>query len=208
MPLDIWLTFAAASAVLLFIPGPTMLTVVSYSLAHGRRAYLPLIAAVAMGDITDLAVSLFGLGAVLSASPFWLTAIKWVGGLYLFYLGIRFLRTGITSHDLTAPDEIVSRWRLFTDTYLVTALNPNGIIFFVAFLPQFITNEEAAARHLGILAATFMVMAVFNTAFYTYFAGFARRMLVSPRAQRVLNVTGGILLLGAGIWALLVNRHI
>jgi threonine/homoserine/homoserine lactone efflux protein len=77
MPLDTWLAFVAASAVLLVLPGPTILTVISYSIAHGRHANLPLVAAVALGDATALALSLIGLGALLQASAAWFTAIKW-----------------------------------------------------------------------------------------------------------------------------------
>src|SRR3954468_769604 len=95
MSIEHWLAFVAASAVLLVIPGPTILTVISYSMAHGRRANVPLVAAVALGDSTALVLSLLGLGALLSASAFWFTIIKWAGGLYLLYLGIRMLRAGV-----------------------------------------------------------------------------------------------------------------
>jgi hypothetical protein len=71
---ELWIAFVAASAVLLIIPGPTILTVISYSMAHGRRANVPLIAAVALGDSTALVVSLLGLGALLAASAFWFWA--------------------------------------------------------------------------------------------------------------------------------------
>jgi threonine/homoserine/homoserine lactone efflux protein len=208
MPIEIWLAFVAASAVLLFIPGPTILTVISYSLAHGRRAHLPLVAAVALGDSTALAVSLLGLGTLLAASAFWFTTIKWVGGLYLLYLGSKLLRAGITSQMLIAPAAHDSRWRLFVNTYLVTALNPKGIVFFVAFLPQFISPNAAVTRQLWILAATFLVMAILNTTFYTVFAGSTRRLLASPWAQRSLNIAGGSLLLTAGVWALFAKRHV
>ena len=83
MPTSLWLAFVAASAILLIIPGPTILTVISYSMAHGRRANVPLVAAVALGDSTALVVSLLGLGALLATSAFCFTAVKWVGGLYL-----------------------------------------------------------------------------------------------------------------------------
>lgn len=208
MPIEIWLAFVAASAVLLFIPGPTILTVISYSLAHGRRAHVPLVAAVALGDATALTVSLLGLGALLAASAFWFTTIKWVGGLYLLYLGSKLLRAGISSQDLIAPAAHDSRWRLFANTYLVTAFNPKGIVFFVAFLPQFISPNAAITRQLWILTATFLVMAILNATFYTVFAGSARRLLASPWAQRSLNIAGGSLLLTAGVWALLAKRHV
>ncbi|WP_395704092.1 LysE family translocator [Aquabacterium sp.] len=88
--------FVAAAAVLLAIPGPTILTVISYSASHGRRATAPLIAGVALGDSTALLLSLLGLGALLSASALWFNVIKWAGGLYLLYLGIKMLRSGIS----------------------------------------------------------------------------------------------------------------
>ena len=100
---ELWLAFVAASVVVLAIPGPTILTVISYSLASGRRANLPLVAAVALGDSTALAMSLLGLGAVLATSAFWFTVIKWAGGLYLLYLGIKMLRAGASRSVVLAP---------------------------------------------------------------------------------------------------------
>ena len=111
MSIQLWLAFVAASAILLIIPGPTILTVISYSIAHGRRANLPLVAAVALGDSTALVVSLLGLGALLATSAFWFTVVKWVGGLYLLYLGVKLLRAGITAAELAAPAAPQSRGR-------------------------------------------------------------------------------------------------
>jgi len=206
VPLELWLAFVAASAVLLVIPGPTILTVISYSVAHGRRAHGPLVAAVALGDSTALLVSLLGLGALLAASAFWFTLIKWAGGLYLLLLGLRLLCAGVSSSRGPAPDPPGSRWRVFANTYLVTALNPKGIVFFVAFLPQFIGPGAGVSRQLWILAVTFVVMAAVNAALYAVFAGAARTLLESPRAQRRFNLAGGALLSLAGVWALLAKR--
>jgi threonine/homoserine/homoserine lactone efflux protein len=206
MPLESWLAFVAASAVLLLIPGPTILTVISYSMAHGRRANVPLVAAVALGDSTALAVSLLGLGALLATSAFWFTVVKWAGGLYLLWLGIKLLRAGVTSAEVTAPAAPGSRWKLFANTWLVTALNPKGIVFFVAFLPQFISPAEAVAPQLWVLAITFVVMASINATLYAVFAASARRLLASPRAQRRFHLAGGSLLSAAGVWALLARR--
>jgi len=104
MTFEIWLGFTAASIVLLLIPGPTILTVISYSVAHGKQANIPLVIAVALGDSSALALSLLGLGALLAASAFGFTAIKWIGGLYLIYLGIKLLSAGITTAITTAPE--------------------------------------------------------------------------------------------------------
>ncbi|MEO8305029.1 MAG: LysE family translocator [Betaproteobacteria bacterium] len=206
MPIELWLAFVAASAVLLVIPGPTILTVVSYSISHGRRANAPLVAAVALGDSTALVVSLLGLGALLATSAFWFTVVKWAGGSYLIYLGIKMLRAGVASTEVAAPAASGSRWRLFANTYIVTALNPKGIVFFVAFLPQFISPNVDVGRQLWILAVTFVVMATLNATLYAVFAATARRILSSPRAQRRFNFTGGSLLSAAGVWALLARR--
>jgi len=205
MSLELWLAFVGASAILLVLPGPTILTVISYSMAHGRRANVPLVVAVALGDSTALALSLVGLGALLAASAFWFTVVKWVGGLYLLYLGIGLLRAGASS-ALPVAEPPRSRWRLFANTYLVTALNPKGIVFFVAFLPQFINPHAAAASQLWLLAITFVALAVINATLYAVFAASARRLLASPTAQRRVNIAGGSLLSLAGVWALLARR--
>ncbi len=206
MSIHLWLAFVAASAILLIIPGPTILTVISYAAAQGRRANVPLVAAVALGDSTALVVSLLGLGALLATSAFWFTVVKWAGGLYLLYLGVKLLRAGITATELAAPAAPQSQWKLFVNTYLVTALNPKGIVFFVAFLPQFIDAGRNATRQLWLLAITFVAMATLNASLYAVFAASARRLLVSPRAQRRFNFAGGSLLSVAGVWALLAKR--
>lgn len=208
MGFETWLAFAAASAVLLVIPGPTILTVVSYSLTHGRRANVPLVAAVALGDSTALLLSLVGLGALLATSALLFTAVKWAGGLYLIYLGVRLWRSGVALPDAdsgpSAP--LASTRRLFLNTYVVTALNPKGIIFFVAFLPQFLRAEQPLGPQLSLLAVTFVALATVNAALYATFAATARRVLATPTAQRRFHRCGGALLAGAGVWALFARR--
>jgi threonine/homoserine/homoserine lactone efflux protein len=206
MTLETWFAFVIASVVLLIIPGPTILTVISYSVAQGRRASLPLVAAVALGDSTALVLSLAGLGAVLSASALWFTVVKTAGGLYLVFLGLKLLRAGAAAGPQPVATVSDSSWRLFANTYLVTALNPKGIVFFVAFLPQFLTPGVPSAPQLWVLAATFIVLATVNATLYVLFAGSARTALSSPKAQRRFNLAGGSLLTGAGVWALLAKR--
>jgi threonine/homoserine/homoserine lactone efflux protein len=204
--IELWLAFVGASAILLVLPGPTILTVISYSVAHGRRANAALVAAVALGDTTALALSLIGLGALLATSAFWFTVVKWAGGLYLLYLGVKLLRAGVSSSMPVAPAAAGSRWKLFANTYLVTALNPKGIVFFVAFLPQFISPQASVAPQLWLLAITFVVLAAVNATLYAVFAASARRLLASATAQRRFNLAGGTLLSLAGVWALMARR--
>ena len=206
MTIEIWLAFVVATIILLMIPGPTILTVISYSLSHGTRARVPLVAAVALGDSTALVLSLLGLGALLASSAAWFVAVKWIGGLYLLYLGIKLLRSGISPVQLTANGSQDSAWRVFANTWMVTSLNPKGIVFFVAFLPQFVDPAGAVAQQLWILSVTFVCLAAINAMAYAIFALSARRVLQSDGAQRGFNLTGGSLLSAAGLWALTARQ--
>ncbi|HLF11563.1 MAG TPA: LysE family translocator [Gammaproteobacteria bacterium] len=206
MSVELWVAFVVASGVVLAIPGPTILTVISYSVAHGRRANLPLVIAVALGDSTAMVASVFGLGALLATSAFWFTMVKWAGGVYLLYLGVRMLRAGASAAEIASPMAPGSRWRVFATTYLVTALNPKSIVFFVAFLPQFINHDAPVTQQLWILTITFVAMATVNATLYAAFAVSARERLASPLAQRRFNVVGGSLLSVAGVWGLLARR--
>lgn len=210
MSIETWLAFVAASAVLLMIPGPTILTVISYSIAQGPSVRLPLVAAVALGDSTALLLSLVGLGGLLAASALAFEIVKWIGGLYLIYLGLGMLRAGVSAPPVQpgpadAPPPADSRLRLFLNTYAITALNPKGIVFFVAFLPQFVQPQAEAAPQLWLLAITFVTLAALNATLYAVFAQSARRLLSSSAAQRRFHLTGGLLLMVAGLWALLMR---
>ncbi len=206
MNLELWLAFTLASTILLIIPGPTILTVISYSVSHGYRVKVPLIIAVALGDSTALALSLLGLGALLAESAFWFQVVKWAGGLYLIFLGVKLIRAGIKPSEFQRDTRYASSWKLFINTYLVTALNPKGIVFFVAFLPLFIDASLNVTPQLWILALTFVALATFNATLYAVFAGKVRQLLSSAKTQRVFNFTGGSLLSVAGIWALSVKQ--
>jgi threonine/homoserine/homoserine lactone efflux protein len=167
---------------------------------------VPLVLAVALGDSTAAVASLFGLGALLSTSAFWFTVVKWLGGTYLIFLGIKASFAGASSASSLSPAAAGSRWRVFANTYAVTALNPKSIIFFVAFLPQFIDQSADPTQQLWVLAITFVVMAAANATLYAIFAASARRLLSSPIAQRRFNIAGGSLLTAADVWGLLAKR--
>src|SRR4030081_1035087 len=99
MTFESWAAFTAASAVLLVIPGPTVLLVVSYALGQGWRTALPMAIGVALGDFTAMTLSMLGLGALLAASATLFTILKWVGAAYLVYLGIKLWRGGRTKAE-------------------------------------------------------------------------------------------------------------
>ena len=102
MALETWLAFVAATAVMLAIPGPTILLVIGQSLGGGTRAAAPLVAGVALGDLTAMTLSLAGLGALLAASALLFSVLKYAGAAYLIWLGIRMWRA-LVSAAATAP---------------------------------------------------------------------------------------------------------
>ena len=208
MPLENWFAFVVASTILLMVPGPTILTVISYSIAHGERAKTPLVVAVVLGDSTALLISLVGLGSILAASAFWFTVIKVVGGVYLLYLGMKLILTRSPSAEIETSTAADSRLKLFANTYLVTALNPKGIVFFIAFLPQFVSLAFDLNHQLWVLAATFVFLAGLNAALYAIFATSVRNLLSSDKAKRKFNILGGTLLSTAGVWSLLSKRPV
>ncbi len=209
MPLELWLAYVATSSVVLAIPGPTILLVLSYSIMHGRKATLPVVIGVALGDSVAITLSLIGLGTLLATSAFWFTIIKWIGGCYLIYLGIALLRgTGKAMPEQAQQARTSTPRKLFGNAFIVTALNPKSIVFFIALLPQFISADHPVTAQLWILGVTFVVLATIGATSYAVFATSIRRWLASPRAQKAYSVVGGGLLMGAGVWALGAKRVI
>jgi threonine/homoserine/homoserine lactone efflux protein len=199
MPLANWLAFAAASALLLVIPGPTVLLVISYALGQGRRAAAATVTGVTLGDITCVSCSMLGLGALLAASAVLFAAVRLAGAAYLVFLGVRLWRTPVAEAAAATP--LVRRRRMFIHAFAVTALNPKSIVFFVAFLPQFLDPHEPLLPQMMLLGATFIGLAMLVVSSYAVMAASARRVICRPAYQRIVNRSGGGLLVGAGVLA-------
>ncbi|MGE0736062.1 MAG: LysE family translocator [Alphaproteobacteria bacterium] len=205
MPLDHWLAFVLASSILLAIPGPTILLVISYALGHGRKSTAALVAGVALGDFAAMTASLAGLGALLAASAAIFTALKWTGAAYLIYLGIKLWRAAPAAAVSEAAEPVKSK-RIFLHTFAVTALNPKSIVFFVAFLPQFLDTARPLLPQMVIFEATFLVLATLNATLYAVMASTARKQIRNAAVQRAVNRVGGSLLIGAGLLAALWRK--
>ena len=198
MTFETWAAFAAASSVLLVIPGPTVLLVVSYALGQGWRTALPMAIGVALGDFTAMTLSMLGLGALLATSATLFTILKWVGAAYLVYLGIKLWRAGGTL-DTAPRTDAVSAAKMLGHAWLVTALNPKSITFFVAFLPAFLDPKADFLTQMLVFETTFLVLAFANAFGYALVASRARRLASNPRAIGVVNKVGGGLLVSAGV---------
>ncbi len=204
MEISAWLAFSAAAITLLIIPGPTVSLVMSYALSQGHRAAAAIVAGVALGDLTSMSLSLLGLGAVLAASAELFTLLKWLGAAYLVYLGIRLWRAPVG--HVEPEQKAVAARVMFGHAWLVTALNPKGLVFFVAFVPQFVDPHRPYLPQALILIATFVGLAAANAGAYALLASSLKSTIRRPAVQRWVNRTGGTVLIGAGLAAVAWKR--
>lgn len=143
MSAELWIAYLLAVTIVLIIPGPTIILAVSQAVTCGRRSVVPLAAGVALGDFTAMTLSLLGLGAVMRASAalFTVFIFKWIGALYLIYLGIRLWRADPKRECFGSP-LCISSVGLFKSAFIVTALNPRVL----PFLWHFCRSSSARAN--------------------------------------------------------------
>ncbi len=206
MNFDLWLAFVAASTALLLIPGPTVLLVLSYALSQGRGVAVACAAGVALGDFMAMTASLMGLGALVLTSAILFTTLKWVGAVYLIWMGIKLLRspkfTGMESQSPAAN----SPRQVFGHAAAVTALNPKSIAFFIAFVPQFIDVSNALLPQFAILIITFVSLASANALVYALLADRMRATIKRPGIIRGLTRAGGVALIAMGVITATLRR--
>lgn len=199
MNLELWLTFVIAAEIILVIPGPTILLVIGQAATHGRPSVVPLVIGVLCGDALAMALSLAGLGALMATSALLFTVLKWIGALYLIYLGVQQWRRQGVVPAAGAETAAAPAGKLWRQSFIVTALNPKSIAFFVAFLPQFVVHGSPVLPQLIILGTTFLVLATVNAALYAVFAGQLRDTLKKERVHRWFHRCGAGALIGAGV---------
>lgn len=198
MAWESWLAFTAATTILLVIPGPTILLVISYALGQGWRSALPMAVGAALGDFTAMTVSMLGLGALLATSATIFTILKWVGAAYLIWLGVKLWRAG-GQLNATPKTDRASALKMLGHAWIVTALNPKSITFFVAFLPQFLDPHGSFLQQMLVFETTFLVLAFAIVLGYALVASRARVAIRNERVVATVNRVGGGLLIGAGI---------
>ena len=180
MDLDTWLIYLLAAIGLSLSPGPNGLLALTHGALHGRRKALYTIAGGALGFIAVIALSMFGIGALLKTSLGWLTALKWLGGAYLVWLGLQVWRAPVPGTDIAGSAQPRPGWSMFQQGALSALTNPKGILFFAAFLPQFIDPERSLYLQFAIMAGTF---AAIEIATEVFIASMAHR--ISPWLKRV-----------------------
>ncbi|MGQ3486845.1 LysE family translocator [Roseovarius pacificus] len=200
MDIQTWLAFVAASIALLLIPGPTVLLVLSYAISQGRKVALATVGGVALGDFIAMSASLAGLGALVLASATLFTVLKWVGALYLVYLGIKLFRSASTASigDLEKVTE-TNASSVFGHAAAVTALNPKSIVFFIAFVPQFVVVDSPLLPQFSILVFTFVGLAAVNALAYALLADKLRARIARPSVLAWFSRLGGSALIVMGV---------
>lgn len=199
MSLDTWLIYLLAAIGLSLSPGPNGLLALTHGVLHGRRQTLYTISGGAVGFVLVIALSLFGIGALLQASASWLLLLKWVGGVYLVWLGIQVWRAPPVGLELQGTAERRSGASLFRQGFLSAVTNPKAVLFFAAFLPQFIDPARPLFTQFVIMAGTFALVEI---ATEWFIASAAHR--VRPWLQRVgrqfNRACGGVfMLIGAAL---------
>lgn len=207
MTIQLWLAFVAASTLLLLIPGPTILLVLSYALSQGRTVALATATGVALGDFVAMTASLLGLGALVLASATLFAALKWVGAAYLVWLGVKLLRAppAVGLHAETGLPPVTPR-AVFLHAAAVTALNPKSIAFFIAFVPQFLNPAAPLLPQFAILIATFVGLAALNALAYALLADQMRARIARPSVLRAMSRAGGLALIAMGVLTATLRR--
>lgn len=160
MALDTWLVYLLASIGLSLSPGPNGLLALTHGALYGSRKALFTICGGALGFLAVIALSMFGIGALIKSSLVWLTVLKWVGGAYLVWLGIQLWRAPSLAISLPTDSTMASGAALFRQGALSAVTNPKVLLFFSAFLPQFIDPHRRLPLQFAIMASTFLATEV------------------------------------------------
>lgn len=196
-PPSLFTAFVVASVILAVTPGPAVFYIVTRSVAHGRRSGLASVAGVAVGNLGNAIGASLGLAALFAVSSLAFTVVKYLGALYLIWLGVQALRAKpVDAGAIEASVDRAAAGRIFTDGFVVALLNPKTAIFFAAFLPQFVASHTAPVTQTIALGVIFVLVASFTDTLYALTAGsvrpWLRRTTGLARAGRYLTASAFI----------------
>lgn len=196
MSVETWLIFVAACAGLTLLPGPSVFAVLSQTVSNGRSAGLRAVLGTVVSGFVVIPASYAGIGAVLAASGYALQTLKWAGAAYLVWLGVsQCLRA---TKGFAAPSSPRRRGTGFVAGFLTGVLNPKAIVFYAAFLSQFISPDAPLVGQVVVLMITALGVILVILLGYVFVAVAAQCAFSSPRARRRLEEIGGFALIGGG----------
>ncbi|MGB7287964.1 MAG: LysE family translocator [Salaquimonas sp.] len=197
------LLFAFASFIIIIVPGPTVTVIIANSLRGGTKAGLLNVAGTQLGLIPMVLIVAFGLEAVVSFMADWFFWVKLAGAAYLIWIGFNLLRSDGKLNDVEAvkPPRIGYFWQGF----FVILSNPKALLFFGAFIPQFIDPAGDAFTQSLICGVIFMMVGAIFDGLYAVLAGKAGAMLTKSRVKLVERISGSLLIAG-GIWMAMLKK--
>ena len=206
VPSRIW-EYCIAAMVIILAPGPSVLFVLARAIAWGRATAVATVAGNVTGAFTLSVVVAIGLGPILQRSEIAFISVQVLGGLYLVYLGITAIKhSQIHASDMANQGDIrPSTWRSMREGFWVGALNPKGMVFFAAILPQFVDREAGnITSQLILMGAIFAVLALFSDGGWGILAGTIRNWLATELKRLVfMRMTGGVVMIILGLLTLL-----
>ena len=205
-----WLSFTFIALLVTLTPGPAVIMSLSNSVSHGPwRAMIGSLGN-AIGLLIIASATSAGLGALLIASATAFLVLKVAGASYLIYLGVKQWRSRNRAFDnvQAASCESLSAWKLFSKGFSVAITNPKAILFFAAFLPQFIQGGDSSMTYLAVLIFTFAGCSIVAHLFYALLAQTLKGYLSSPGRAKVLNRLFGVSFIGLGVSLLTIRGKV
>src|ERR1700709_530397 len=205
MSLQAYLAFVAACIALGLIAGPVVTLVIANGLRHGTRAALTNIAGVQAGLTIVIGIVAVGLTTLMATMGYWFDWVRFAGAAYLIWLGYKLVRFPVERVNADEPPP-PPRGGFFLQGFLVLLSNPKVLVFFGAFIPQFMDMSKDHFSQVSLLGVTFMVIAGLTDAIYALAAGRARGVFSARRTRLVSRVSGGFMV-GGGIWLALIRAR-
>lgn len=205
MSLQLYLAFVAACIALALLPGPVVTLVIANGLRHGTRAALTNIAGVQMGLAILISIVAVGLTSLMATMGYWFDWVRFAGAAYLVWLGVKLIRAPVEGPTADAPPP-PPRGGFFLQGFFVALSNPKLLVFFGAFIPQFMDMAKDHFSQVALLGITFMVIAGLTDAVYALVAGRARKFFSVERTRLLSRISGGVMI-GGGVWLALTRAR-
>ena len=202
MTFEIYIAYIVACFVIALVPGPTVTVIIANSLAHGSRAGLLNVAGTQLGLALMMAILVVGLSSVIAAMGWLFDWLRWAGAAYLVWLGWKLLRAPEAMVDIQKSS--VPKGGFLLQGFLVLMANPKALLWFGAFIPQFIDPTGNYVGQIVVLGVTAMAVALVSDGAYAVVTGRASAMLSRKRVRLVSRLSGGFLI-GGGIWLALTR---
>ena len=202
MSLEIYIAYIVACFVIALVPGPTVTVIVANSLAHGSRAGLLNVAGTQLGLALMMAILVIGLSSVIAAMGWLFDWLRWAGAAYLVWLGWKLLRAPEAMIDVRQAS--TPKGGFLLQGFLVLMANPKALLWFGAFIPQFVDPNGNYVGQIVLLGITAMAVALVSDGAYAVLTGRASAMLSRKRVRLISRLSGGFLI-GGGIWLALAR---